>query len=576
MSVLGFIMLIGRKAAYPSFAIQIFLPPGGFYVLMEPQETFLRLFSVRSHRNRKAQFLWLRGRRRMGEMYMSMIDVVNLTFGYEGSSENVFENVSFQIDTNWKLGFVGRNGRGKTTFLSLLLGKYEYQGRISASVEFEYFPYPVEQKGRLTLEILEEINPQMERWQLLRELNLLKVDAGVLYRPFDTLSYGEQTKVLLAVLFLGANRFLLIDEPTNHLDVEGRDMVAEYLNRKRGFLLVSHDRSFLDACTDHTLSINKRNIEIQKGSFQVWYEGKCARDAAEAAKNEKLKSEIGRLTEAARRSGDWSDKAEKSKKGQRVAGLRPDRGYIGHKSAKMMRRAKNLERRQQKAIEDKSVLLKNVETMDVLRLYPLEYHGDRLAQLRDVRLFYGERSVCGPVALEVHQGERICLRGKNGCGKSSILKLLCEQAAFCGADEKKDGGKLNFTGAVQVAAGLKISCVPQDASWLCGSLEKLAEQYGIEESLFKAMLRKLDFPRKLFERDTESYSAGQKKKVLLAKSLCERAHLYVWDEPLDYIDVLSRIQSEELILRYQPTMLFVEHDRAFCERTATRMLECGR
>ena len=128
---------------------------------------------------------------------MAMIDVVNLSFSYEGSFEEVFKDVSFRIDTDWKLGFVGRNGRGKTTFLNLLLGKYNYQGRISSSTEFAYFPYEVKDKQRMTLEILEEINAQYEEWQLFRELNLLSVDAEVLYRPFHTLSYGEQEKVLL-------------------------------------------------------------------------------------------------------------------------------------------------------------------------------------------------------------------------------------------------------------------------------------------------------------------------------------------------------------------------------------------
>ena len=192
---------------------------------------------------------------------MSMIDVVKLSFSYEGSFEEVFRDVSFRIDTDWKLGFVGRNGRGKTTFLNLLLGKYKYQGQISASIEFAYFPYDVKEKDRTVLEILEEINPRFEEWQLFRELSLLKVDAEVLYRPFNTLSYGEQEKVLLAVLFLGEERFLLIDEPTNHLDAEARRQIAQYLNKKKGFILVSHDRNFLDSCVDHILSINKMNIE---------------------------------------------------------------------------------------------------------------------------------------------------------------------------------------------------------------------------------------------------------------------------------------------------------------------------
>lgn len=491
---------------------------------------------------------------------MAMIDVVNLSFSYEGSFEEVFKDVSFRIDTDWKLGFVGRNGRGKTTFLNLLLGKYNYQGRISSSTEFAYFPYEVKDKERMTLEILEEINAQYEEWQLFRELNLLNVDAEVLYRPFHTLSYGEQEKVLLASLFLGEERFLLIDEPTNHLDVEARKQIAQYLNKKKGFILVSHDRNFLDSCVDHILSINKMNIEVQKGNFSSWYANKEARDQLEAAQNQKLESEVKRLKQAARQSSGWSDQVEKSKKGQRVAGLRPDRGFIGHKSAKMMKRAKVLENRQQQAIEEKSKLLKNIDTMDSLKLCPLVYHTDLLAELKDVSVYYDEKKVCSQISFNIRQGERVCLSGKNGCGKSSILKLLL-------------GEGISYEGNVHVGSGLKISYISQDTSYLGGNLKELAQEYGLEESLFKTLLRKLDLEREQFEKDVRFFSAGQKKKVLLAKSLCEQAHLYVWDEPLNYIDVLSRVQIEELLLKYQPTIIFVEHDTAFQENVATKVIK---
>ena len=142
--------------------------------------------------------------------YHRMIKIENLTFSYPTSYDNVFENVSFQVDTDWKLGFVGRNGRGKTTFLNLLLGKYEYSGKILSSVQFDYFPYPVSDKNRITEDILQEICPLAEEWELMRELSYLDVDVDVLWRPFETLSNGEQTKVLIAALFLNEGHFCRI------------------------------------------------------------------------------------------------------------------------------------------------------------------------------------------------------------------------------------------------------------------------------------------------------------------------------------------------------------------------------
>ena len=166
---------------------------------------------------------------------MSMIDVSNLTFGYEGSPELIFDHVGFQIDSGWKLGFTGRNGRGKTTFLRLLQGEYPYSGTISASVEFEYFPYEVANLSRTGLEVVREIAPEAEDWEIQRELGLLDLAERSLELPFSSLSNGERTKVLLAAMFLKENAFLLIDEPTNHLDLEGRRKLGSYLARKRGF-----------------------------------------------------------------------------------------------------------------------------------------------------------------------------------------------------------------------------------------------------------------------------------------------------------------------------------------------------
>ncbi|MDF2645848.1 MAG: lsa [Paenibacillus sp.] len=491
---------------------------------------------------------------------MSLINVTNLTYAYDGSYDNIFENVSFQIDSDWKLGFTGRNGRGKTTFLNLLLGKYEYSGNISANVSFEYFPFHVENKENNTLDIISDIYPDYLHWKLLRELSLLKVSEDVLYRSFDSLSNGEQTKVLLATLFIKENSFLLIDEPTNHLDMKGRKLVSDYLKTKSGFILVSHDRSFLDNCIDHILSINKTNIEIQRGNFSGWWENKKRQDNFELAENEKLRKDIKRLSDSAKRTGNWSHEVESTKNGTRNSGSKVDKGYIGHKAAKMMKRSKAIENRQQSAIDEKSKLLKNIENSDSLEISQLAFHKNQLAELDHVSISYGEKMVCADISFTIEQGERIALSGKNGSGKSSIIKLIC-------------GEDINYTGTFRKDSQLKISYVSQDTSHLRGNLSDYAANNGIDESLFKSILRKLDFSRVQFEKDISAFSGGQKKKVLIAKSLSEKVHLHIWDEPLNFIDIISRMQIEELLLEYSPTILFVEHDSEFCENVATKIIE---
>lgn len=491
---------------------------------------------------------------------MSIIKIDNLTFSYPSSGDIIFENVTFQIDSDWKLGFVGRNGRGKTTFLNLLQGKYEYRGKITSSVQFDYFPYSVSDKNNLTQDVLLEVCPTAEEWEIMREISYLDVNADVLYRPFNTLSSGEQTKVLLAALFLNEGRFLLIDEPTNHLDIQARELLSAYLRKKKGFILVSHDRNFLDGCVDHILSLNKSNIEVQTGNFSSFMTNFERQQDFEQKQNSRLQSDIQRLQETARQTANWADRIEATKNGTRNSGLRPDRGYIGHKSEKMMKRAKAVESRRQKAIEQKSSLLKNTEIESPLKISPLTYRVERLASFSSVVPVYDGKRICAPATFEITRGERIALEGKNGSGKSSLLKILC-------------GFPIEHSGTVKVGSGLKISYVPQDSSRLRGSLTDLATESGIDQSLFKAILHKMGINKDQFDKDISEFSDGQKKKALIAKSLCESAHLYVWDEPLNFIDVYSRMQIENLLNEFQPTMIFVEHDKAFREKIATSVVK---
>ena len=327
---------------------------------------------------------------------MSLINITNLTFAYEDGYDNVFENVSFQIDTDWKLGFTGRNGRGKTTFLKLLMGKYEYRGSISASVDFEYFPYEVKDQSLNGLEIAEEMCPALQYWQIVKELNILEADEGILYRPFSTMSGGERAKLLLAAMFLKENSFLLIDEPTNHLDIRGREVVSRYLNGKKSFILVSHDRAFLDGCVDHILSINKADIEIIKGNFSVWLENKERKDSFELAENSKLKKEIKQLETAAKEKRFWSDRAESGKIGIDPLKVDNKKGHRAKESArakKIMARAKSIETRQENAIKEKSKLLKNIESADKLKIYQSDYRVSRLITVNKLSVDYGSGAV---------------------------------------------------------------------------------------------------------------------------------------------------------------------------------------
>lgn len=486
---------------------------------------------------------------------MSVISVNSLTFGYDGAADNIFENINLQLDTDWKLGLTGRNGRGKTTFLRLLAGEFEYSGTITSSVDFYRFPFAPKDDKLPAIDIIRSICSGREDWEIDCELSQLGLDPAIAERSLCTLSGGERTKLLLSAMFLAENRFLLIDEPTDNLDWETRELIGEYLSRKSGFILVSHDRALLDRCTDHIMSIDRSRITVTKGNYSVWQREKELSDSRELEENRRLRKEISRLTDAAKRTAEWAECSERKKIGfepTKVEKSLTRRAYEGSKSKKAMARAKAFEERSLKAAEEKSKLLKDIEKADAVSISPLEFHSSVLLSADKFGLSVGGRQLFEGKTFEVKQRDVIALCGNNGCGKSTFLRFICGE---------KEG--ITPSGQLIMPSGVMISYAPQSAEHLKGTLSEYAESLDIDLTRFLTILRKLDFGRQHFAVRLEDMSTGQRKKAQLAASLASRAHLYVWDEPLNFIDVISRTQIEELIKSCRPTLIFAEHDEMF-------------
>ena len=193
-------------------------------------------------------------------------------------------------------------------------------------------------------------------------------------------------------------------------------------------------------------------------------------------------------------------------------------------------------------------------------MHPVSFHKDVLVRAKDLSLGFDEMLISN-LNFELKQGDRLVLSGKNGCGKSSLVKVIIQES-----------GNLRVEGELSVSYGLLISYVNQDTSFLHGTIKEYCKDAGLDETLFYTALRQLGFERTQFTKDIEDFSEGQKKKVLVAASLITQANLYIWDEPLNYMDVFSRMQIEDLILKYRPTMLLVEHDVRFQERVATGVI----
>ncbi len=400
---------------------------------------------------------------------------------------------------------------------------------------------------------------------------------------------------MLAVLFSGEQDFLLIDEPTSHLDQDSRETVKQYLNSKKGFILVSHDRDLLDACIDHVLVLNRRSIEVQSGNFSSWQENKNRRDHFARMENEKHAREIASLKKSADRSRQWAQKSEDRKIGYDPVKEpdRPCRPWFGAKAKKMQKRVKQYEKRIEREIEAREGLLEDIEEPVSLQLRPLTYHKERLIYAGNMTIGYSQKTAGEAVlknfSFELRRGERVFLHGRNGCGKSTWIRTLLEAAhasaengkgipyadpaASSGEPAVSPGALTISSGELSVGSGLAVSYISQDTGFLRGSVRQFCSGRGLDESLFCALLRQLDMDRTQFSKNMEDFSEGQKKKVLIAASLMTPAHLYIWDEPLNYIDVFSRMQIEELLLAYGPTMILVDHDIRFQERIATRVVE---
>lgn len=490
---------------------------------------------------------------------MEPITIHNLNFAYPGQ-ESLFTNCNLDLSSDWKLGLLGRNGRGKTTLMQILQGNVKYQGTVTSKLNFAYFPLTINEPAAFVGEALLTAanNPALEQWQIERELNLMGVDPALMWQAYNTLSGGEQTKVQLATLFAQDGLFLLLDEPTNHLDQDGRQQVAKYLaDKQRGFIITSHDRDFLDQVIDHTLVIERHQLVLSHGNYSTYFQQKHRRDQEALATNQQLKSEISSLKKHRQQRLQWAQRAEGEKKNNSHA----DKGFIGAKAAKMMKKTVSTANRLNQAIADREGLLTEVETVDQLPLNFVPSHHSTLLTVDQVELTINGQQLFEPLSFKVASHDQVALVGPNGAGKSSLIHAI--QGTFAG----------EHTGTITLANGITVSYVRQNYATNHGTLEEFAGNHQLAYDLLLNILRKLGMDRATFTVPIEDMSMGQQKKVELARSLATPAQLYIWDEPLNYLDTYNQEQLVQLIKDYQPPLLFIEHDKHFIDTVAKQQVQ---
>ena len=293
---------------------------------------------------------------------------------------------------------------------------------------------------------------------------------------------------------------------------------------------------------------------MEQGTYNSWKFNKTNRDNNEIEQNKRLKNDIMKLDAIAKKTENWSNTVEKSKKGA------VDKGHVGHQAAKMMKRAKVLESRRDKKIEEKTGLLKDIDILPDLQMKPLIASRKNLILVQNLSIFYDKKILFKNLNFEINSGERVAIEGKNGSGKSSIVKLIV-------------GENIPNNKGLKVMPNLKISYVSQMTDEVKGTISEYARYNNVDEGIFRAMLQKLGVDKEKLDKNLSDLSEGQKKKVMIARSISEDSEIYIWDEPLNYLDIQSREQIENMILKYEPTMLFIEHDNVFINKIATKVIQ---
>ncbi len=502
--------------------------------------------------------------------------------------KKILDGLTFQVDAGERVGLLGPNGCGKTTFLRILTGVvHPDEGdiviapnkRLGLISQIPVYPagYTVEDVLDTAFEPLHKLEEEMNqlsqrmadgesdstllsRYDKLSaafqtgggyetDTNKNKVCSGLSIpremreQPFDKLSGGEKTRVNLARLILEDTDILLLDEPTNHLDLRATEWLEEYLEKFKGTVLaVSHDRYFLDKVVQRVVEIQEGKAEFYSGNYSFYAVEKERRYEEKLKQYEKEQAKIQQLEKAAEQLRVWA--------------------YSGND--KIFKRAQSMEKRIERIRQtDKP---KKDRKMEV-RFGEREFRGDEVLSIKNLEKSFGERKLFSEVNLEVEGGERIALLGDNGAGKSTLIKIIM-------GEEEPDAGKLRKGPTVKV-----------------GYLPQIIHFEHPERSLVDTMLYDLDCTAQTARNRLASFkfrgedvfkpvsalSGGEQSRLRLCMLMDSKINLLILDEPTNHLDIQSREWIEEAVEEYEGNLLFVSHDRYFIDRFATRiwMLENG-
>ncbi len=511
---------------------------------------------------------------------MTICSVNNITKSFGGNI--IFENISLEIKNGERVGLVGRNGSGKTTIFQLLTGMENVDvgaihmkkgtriGHVAQIPKFDdgitvYDVLSSAFKAEKELEremhaleknMAEELEPfalekLMERYGIIQErfaflggyeieANIMKVANGLQVtelcsRLFTELSGGEQTKVSLAYMLLQKPDLLLLDEPTNHLDLFAVEWLEQFLKEYVGTVMViSHDRYFLDEVVTKILDLEDGEIHVYHTNYSQFIEEKEERLLQEFQAYQEQQKKIKKMKEAIKRLREWANQANP-----------PNEGL--HKRARNMERAlERIEKLKRPILERKQM---------GLQFEGQERSGKDVVVMKEVSKGFADRALFEKANLHIRFQERAAIVGRNGTGKTTLLKLLLEEI-------QQDAGE------IRIGSSVKIGYLSQHAygNMKNNVLEAFRECVAVTEGEARHILARFLFYGPAVFKKVTQLSGGEKMRLRLAQLMYQDINFLILDEPTNHLDIESREVLEEALEQYNGTILAVSHDRYFLNK----------
>ncbi len=469
----------------------------------------------------------------------------------------ILNHIECTVHKGDRIGIVGDNGSGKTTLANIITGKIEMdKGSIdmpSGSISIGY----VKQAAEVAFDELEEATISGEILEQTSQLGLMKVHTWDQDRAAH-LSGGEKTKLSLAKVWSSSTDLLILDEPTNHLDFKGVEWLIEEMKAYQGAILViSHDRYFLDQTVSQILEIEGGNSFIYQGNYTNYYKEKerlyqslLHRYDMQQKHKEKIENQMSNLQ-------TWSDKAHRQS--TKKEGFKE---FYRVKAKKMDKQIKSKMKRLEKELEKNKVEKPKEKDELQFHLKQNKKRGKRIVEVKNGEMKFGERVMFQNSHFYVKFGERIGILGENGCGKTTLLRVIL-------GNEKLTNGELWKSNS------LKIGYLSQDVTDL-DEAKTILEYLGLtardEISEARTIFANIGFHADKIKQPISTLSLGERTRTKLVKLLLDEVDLLILDEPTNHLDLASRESLEKMLQSFEGTILTVSHDQYFLEKMCDKLL----